>query len=143
MPRILNVVFLILTATALLVGADGPPAAGAAGETAAPGQPAGGGGAFGGLGPMLLLPLVFAFMYFIVIRPQRKEEKKRKALISEVKRGDEVVTIGGLHGKVITVGETTVDIQAGVDGNETVLRFNKGAIASVGDQAKADAAKGK
>ena len=142
MSRILSVVFLILTATALLVGADGPAAAGATGQ-AAPGQPAGAGGGLGGLGPMLLLPLVFAFMYFIVIRPQRKEEKKRKELISQVKRGDEVVTIGGLHGKVIAVGETTVDIEAGIDGNETVLRFNKGAIASVGDQAKADAAKGK
>jgi len=136
MPRILSIVFLIITATALLVGADGPPAAGATGEAPAPGQPAGGGGAFGGLGPMLLLPLVFAFMYFIVIRPQRREEKKRKALIEAVKRGDKVVTIGGLHGEVVTVGETTVDIQVGVDGKDIVLRFNKGAIASAGDAAK-------
>ena len=143
MPRIISIAFLILTATALVIGADGPGAgAGATGQTAAPGQPAGG-GSFGGLGPMLLLPLVFAFMYFIVIRPQRKEEKKRKELIGQVKRGDEVVTIGGLHGNVVAVGETTVDIDAAIGSGESILRFNKGAIASVGDQAKADAAKGK
>ena len=142
MPRILSIAFLILTATALLVGADGPGAgAGATGQTAAPGQATGGG--MSGIAPMLLLPLVFAFMYFIVIRPQRKEEKKRKELISQVKRGDEVVTIGGLHGKVVAVGETTVDIDAAIGSGESILRFNKGAIASVGDQGKADAAKGK
>lgn len=139
MPRILSVLVLLVTATAVLVGADGPPAPGAAGETAAPGQPGAGGG-LSGLGPMLLLPLVFAFMYFIVIRPQRREEKKRKELIEQVKRGDKVVTIGGLHGEVVAVGETTIDIQAGMGGHDTVLRFNKGAIASTGDQA---AAKGK
>ena len=135
MPRILSVVVLLVIAIATLVGADGPPAPGAAGESAPAGQPGQPGG-LSGLGPMLLLPLVFAFMYFIVIRPQRREEKKRKELIEAVKRGDKVVTIGGLHGEVIAVGETTIDIQAGVDGREAVLRFNKGAIASAGDTAK-------
>jgi preprotein translocase subunit YajC len=142
MNRLLCIVVLLVS-SALAFAADGPPAPGATGETVAPGAPGASGGSFGGLGPMILLPLVFAFMYFIVIRPQRREEKKRKELIEAVKRGDQVVTIGGLHGEVVAVGETTIDVRAGVDGHDTVLRFNKGAIASNVDQAKADAAKGK
>jgi len=78
---------------------------------------------------LIMLPLVFGLMYFIVIRPQRREEKKRKELMNSLKKGDEVVTIGGLHGEVVSVGETTVDLKVGVN-DDTVLRFNKGAISS-------------
>lgn len=92
------------------------------------GQPAGQGDA-SGMSMLFMLPLVFGLMYFIVIRPQRREEKKRKELMNSLKKGDEVVTIGGLHGEVVSVGETTVDLKVGIN-DDTVLRFNKGAISS-------------
>lgn len=115
----------------LLVAADGPSS-----PPAAPGgQPVGSGG--GGMGMLLMLPMIFALMYFIVIRPQRREEKKRKELMGALKRGDQVVTIGGVHGEVMAVGETTVDLRINAAGAESVVRFNKGAVASQVDATKA------
>lgn len=74
--------------------------------------------------PMIL---IFAVIYFFIIRPQKKEDT-RKAMISAVKKGDRIVTIGGIHGKVLSVDEGTVLVE--VDGS-VKLRFDKNALASV------------
>ena len=55
-------------------------------------------------------------MYFIVIRPQRREEKKKKAMINSLSKGDKVVTNSGIHGKIVEIKE---------DGNITVLNIAK------------------
>jgi preprotein translocase subunit YajC len=62
-----------------------------------------------------LLPLVLMFvvLYFIMIRPQMKRQKEHKAMIEALAKGDEVVTAGGLLGKVSKLGETYVSIEAG------------------------------
>ena len=62
-----------------------------------------------------LLPLVLMFvvLYFIMIRPQMKRQKEHKAMIEALAKGDEVVTAGGLLGKVSKIGETYVSIEAG------------------------------
>lgn len=75
--------------------------------------------------PLLLIFLVF---YLFIIRPQQKREKKRKAMIEAVKRGDKVVTAGGIHGKVHQVDESSVllDVDGGVK-----LRVEKNSLASV------------
>ncbi|MEZ4697547.1 MAG: preprotein translocase subunit YajC [Rhodothermales bacterium] len=75
--------------------------------------------------PMIL---IFAVIYFFIIRPQKKKEDTRKAMISAVKKGDRIVTIGGIHGKVLSVDEGTVLVE--VDGS-VKLRFDKNALASV------------
>jgi preprotein translocase subunit YajC len=86
--------------------------------------------------PMLLIPaLVVAFMWFIMIRPQKKEEKRRKEMVSAIKRGDKVITIGGLHAEVAAVGEGTIDLRVGQGQHETILTFNKGAVSTVADAA--------
>lgn len=79
----------------------------------------------------LLLPfiLVFVIFYFFIIRPQRRREDQRRAMIAAVKKGDRIVTIGGIHGTVLKVEDTS--ILAEVD-NNVKLRFDKNAIASVG-----------
>ncbi len=124
---------LILLIPALLMAADGPSA------PAPSDAPGGAGGGVGGssMGMLIMLPLIFGLMYFIVIRPQRREEKKRKELMSALNRGDKVTTIGGIHGEVVAVGEATVDLRVNVSGAEAVLRFNKGAIASTIAEPKA------
>lgn len=66
------------------------------------------GSGLGGLVPMVLLFVVF---YFLLIRPQQKRAKDHKALLSELKIGDEVVTNGGILGKVIKVDESFVNIE--------------------------------
>ncbi|EJO71449.1 preprotein translocase subunit YajC [Leptospira kirschneri] len=52
---------------------------------------------------LLLIPIMLVIMYFLVIRPQRNEEKKRKEMIDSLKKGDEVITSSGIHGKVVEI----------------------------------------
>jgi preprotein translocase subunit YajC len=72
-----------------------------AGADGAPGAPAGGGGsAFGTLFPLLMIGLLF---YFILLRPERRKHKEHANLLSNLKKNDKVVTIGGIYGKVFDV----------------------------------------
>jgi preprotein translocase subunit YajC len=59
------------------------------------------------------LVLMFVVLYFIMIRPQMKRQKEHKAMIEALAKGDEVVTAGGLLGKVTKLGESYVSIEAG------------------------------
>ncbi len=54
---------------------------------------------------------MFALMYFLLIRPQQKRAKDHKKVLSELKKGDEVVTNGGIIGKVTSVDETFIDLE--------------------------------
>ena len=65
-------------------------------------QAAGGAGAFGSFIPLIL---IFAIMYFLLIRPQQKKVKEHQAMVAALRRGDQVVTQGGLIGKVTKVKE--------------------------------------
>jgi preprotein translocase subunit YajC len=80
-------------------------------------QAAGGGGGFGGLEPLLPLILIFVVFYFLLIRPQQKKQKAHREMIANVRRGDRVVTAGGLIGQVTRVvdeRELMVEIAEGV-----------------------------
>ncbi|MEM1126371.1 MAG: preprotein translocase subunit YajC [Bacteroidota bacterium] len=83
------------------------------------------GNPFFGLAPILLIFIVF---YFFIIRPQRKKDQERQEMISAVKKGDKVITIGGLHGTVMQVDDNSLLVQ--VDTNMKV-RLEKTAVASV------------
>ena len=65
---------------------------------------------------MIMLGLMFVIMYFFMIRPQQKKAKDQKKFIEEVKKGDYVVTIGGMHGRV-----------AEMEGDTFILEAEKGA----------------
>jgi preprotein translocase subunit YajC len=65
----------------------------------------------GSLGSMLPLLLMFVVLYFVMIRPQMKRQKEHKALIDALAKGDEVVTGGGLVGKVSKVGESFLHVE--------------------------------
>jgi len=71
------------------------------------------GGATGGFAAMQFVPLilVFAIMYFIMIRPQQKKMKEHQAALAAVRRGDQVVTGGGLIGKVTAVKDGSTEIE--------------------------------
>jgi preprotein translocase subunit YajC len=81
-------------------------------QTPAP-APTGGASAESTLFSLLPLVLMFVVLYFIMIRPQMKRQKEHKAMIEALAKGDEVVTAGGLLGKVSKLGETYVHIEAG------------------------------
>lgn len=79
--------------------------------------------------PNLLLLLGFlAVMYFVMIRPQQKRQKQHAEMLKNISPGDDVITIGGLHGRVDALGDDHLDLEVTDD---VVLRFQKTAIAKV------------
>ena len=66
------------------------------------------GGAMGTVTSLMPLILIFAIMYFLLIRPQQKKLKEHKAMVEALRRGDQVLTQGGIVGKVVKVGEDGV-----------------------------------
>lgn len=77
-----------------------------------------------------LIPFVaiIAIFYFFIIRPQNKKQKETEKMINALKKGDKVVTIGGIHGVVSSTKEKTIVVK--VDSN-TSIEFNRTAIAAV------------
>jgi preprotein translocase subunit YajC len=71
---------------------------------------------------------MFAIFYFLLIRPQQKKAKEHRSLLDALKKGDQVVTAGGMHGKVSAIDDqvVTLEIAPGVN-----VKFNKGFIASI------------
>ena len=79
--------------------------------------PAAGGDVMSSLGSMLPLLLMFVVLYFVMIRPQMKRQKEHKAMIEALAKGDEVVTAGGMLGKVSKLGDAYIGVElaAGVE----------------------------
>lgn len=92
-------------------------------------QAGGAGSASGSLG-MSLLPFlaIIVIFYFFLIRPQNKKQKETQKMLDALKKGDKVITIGGIHGTVSSVKENTVIVK--VD-DDCKLEFNRTAISSV------------
>ena len=74
----------------------------------------------------IMLVLILIVFYFFMIRPQMKKQKEMKKFRENLKAGDKVVTIGGIHGKLLEVADSTVLISS----EGTKLRFDKSAIAT-------------
>jgi preprotein translocase subunit YajC len=90
-----------------------------------------GGGAAGGMeGIKAFIPLILMFVifYFLLIRPQQKRQKEHKALLAGLKRGDEVVTAGGIMGRITAVAETFVTVEVA---DKVRVKVARGQIMSV------------
>jgi preprotein translocase subunit YajC len=74
-------------------------------------QAAGGAGAAGGLISFVPIVLIFAIMYFLMIRPQQKKVREHRSMVAALRRGDQVVTAGGLIGKVTKVDEQKAEVE--------------------------------
>jgi preprotein translocase subunit YajC len=72
------------------------------------GEASGGGGGLGALFPLVAM---FAIFYFLLIRPQQKKQKDHKRLLSELKKGDRIITSGGLHGRITGITDTMVTVE--------------------------------
>ncbi len=84
------------------------------------------GGQAGGAGLLMFLPLIliFALMYFMMIRPQKKREKEEKKMRDNLQVGDELLTIGGIYGRVISLKEDAVVIESKSDHSKlTIARW--------------------
>jgi preprotein translocase subunit YajC len=97
-------VFMFFTESAVLISS-------AFAQTA----PAAAGGGDSALLSMLPLVLMFVVLYFLMIRPQMKRQKEQRAMIDALQKGDEVVTIGGVLGKIEKISETymTLEVEQG------------------------------
>jgi len=97
------------------------------------GQQDGTGGSSGGFGAFLPLILMFAIFYFLLIRPQQKKAKQHKQLLSAIKKGDRVVTSGGLHGLVTGITEDVVTIEIAP---KVRVKIARGSISGVATRAQ-------
>lgn len=89
-------------------------------------QAAGGGaGAFAQFIPLIL---IFAIMYFLMIRPQQKRAKLHREMVSALKKGDQVITQGGLIGKVTTVRDDEVELEIATGVKVRVVRATIGQV---------------
>jgi len=87
-------------------------------------------GAGGMLGMVIWLVVIFAFMYFLMIRPQKKEQKKKDLMLAEVAVGDTVLTTSGFYGTIIDVVDDTVIVEFGNNKN-CRIPMQKAAIADI------------
>ncbi|MBQ7037154.1 MAG: preprotein translocase subunit YajC [Clostridia bacterium] len=80
--------------------------------------------------PYLYIVFLILLFYFMLIRPQKKQQKKMKAMLDNLAVGDKVVTIGGIHGKVLKLKDDTVVIESGSGTEKSVITFSKNSIAN-------------
>lgn len=110
-----------------------------AGDAAASEQAA---SAIASLGPIIMMVALFAIMYFVMIRPQRKKEKETQAMINALTVGDKIVTIGGICGKVVKIKDDFIFIESGNIGTQnekSIIKMERQSVRSV--EKKADSKK--
>ena len=88
--------------------------------------PAGGGGSL--WSSLIIFVPIIAIFYFLIIRPQNKKQKETRKMLEALKKGDRVVTIGGIHGTIQSVKEQTVIIK--IDEN-TKVEFSRSAVSNI------------
>ncbi|GIO35620.1 MULTISPECIES: preprotein translocase subunit YajC [Paenibacillus] len=86
------------------------------------GQPTGTGSLISFLVPLIIM---FAVFYFLLIRPQKKKQQTRNNMLNALQKGDKIVTIGGLHGKILELADDTVVLLVN---DATKLTFDRSAI---------------
>lgn len=93
-------------------------------------QPAAGQGQSQLLYLFAMMAVIMMLFYFIILRPQRQEQQRQEAIRNAIKKGDRVITIGGIHGTVLGVDTTNNTVSVQVDRN-VKIDFSKNAIATV------------
>ena len=83
-----------------------------------------------GMNSLIMFGMIFAVMYFFMIRPQIKKQKKESEYRSALKKGDKVITIGGIHGKITAIKEGAFIIETY---GGTTLKVEKSAVSMSGD----------
>ena len=92
------------------------------------GQGGAGGEGAGGFTGFIPLILMFVIFYFLLIRPQQKKNKELRIMIANLKKGDRVITTGGIHGQITAVEENAVTLEIS---DRVRVKLNRGNVASV------------
>jgi preprotein translocase subunit YajC len=82
----------------------------------------------GAWGSLLMMGLIFVVFWFLMIMPQRKQQKQRNEMLSNLKKGDKVVTIGGIHGEIVEFDEDDLKLKIN---DKVEIKFTRSAIARV------------
>jgi preprotein translocase subunit YajC len=95
-------------------------------------QAAGGAPAGGGMTPLIMMVVFVVIFYFLLIRPQQKKQKEHQAMLSKIATGDEVVTAGGILGRVVEVGEQFLTLEIADNVRIKVQRFQVSSLVPKG-----------
>jgi preprotein translocase subunit YajC len=115
----------LMASTAVLAATPTPPA-----FAMFPGGGKGEPGGASGLGIFLPLIITFAIFYLLLIRPQQRQAKERNEMLAALKKGDSVVTAGGLHGKIVGLTEKVATLEVGESAGQKVrLKYDRSQIA--------------
>ncbi len=82
---------------------------------------------------LVMFGAIFAIFYFMIIRPQQKRAKEREALLNAIKKGDKVITSGGLHGVIAGIEEKTILLDLG---NNIKVKIERSAVTTVVSEGK-------
>jgi len=91
-------------------------------------QPQGGDSGSGITSTLIMFGLIFAIFYFMIVRPQQKKQRDRQKMLDAIKKGDKIVTAGGMHGTVIGIEEKTVLVQIA---DNVKVKVDRGSVASI------------
>lgn len=87
-----------------------------------------GGGGGGMFSTVIMFGLIILIFYFMILRPQQKRQKDREQLLTSLKKGDRVITIGGIHGTIVGLEEKTVLVQIA---DNVKVKYEKSSISSI------------
>ncbi|HEX7341081.1 MAG TPA: preprotein translocase subunit YajC [Rhodanobacteraceae bacterium] len=87
-----------------------------------------GGAAAGGMSFIIIIVVMFVAMYFMLIRPQQKRQKQHRAMVAALAKGDEVVTNGGIAGRIDQLGDSFVTVEIA---SEVKIKLQRASIAQV------------
>jgi len=96
------------------------------------GQGGAGGGGQGGIGAFVPLILMFVIFYFLLIRPQQKRTKEHRQMIESLKKGDRIVTSGGIHGRITGMSDTTLTVEIA---DKVRVKVNRGNVSGLAQAA--------
>ena len=90
----------------------------------------GAGGAQGAAGFSSFIPLIimFAIFYLLLIRPQQKKAKEHREMLNQIKKGDRIITSGGIHGSVTAVGDQVMTVEIA---DKVRIKLNRGNVAGI------------
>nr|WP_246556378.1 preprotein translocase subunit YajC [Desulfonema magnum] len=95
-------------------------------------------GAQGGFGPFIPLILMFVIFYFLLIRPQQKKQKEHQEMLRNLKKGDRVLTSGGLYGRITSLDESTLTVEIA---DKVKVKVSRGYVAGLAQAAQPQPAK--
>ncbi len=92
------------------------------------GQTGGAAGSAGGLAGFLPIIILFAIFYFLLIRPQQKKAKEHRDMISNLKKGQRIVTSGGIYGTILSIDDTTISLEIA---EKVKIKISRGNVAAL------------